>query len=85
MFNLTATFIEEALMREKRKKMKENINLTRNLRGKFQAQVQKRIEEAISYKREIALVNAEIAELKLRRRKREKANMDVDFVNQNAE
>ena len=70
-------------MREKRKKMKENFSSTRNMRGKFQAMVQRRIEDAISVKREIALVNQEIAELKFNRRKREKANMDVDFVNQN--
>ena len=80
MFNLTAVFTEEAMMREKRKKMRENVSSTRNMRGKFQAMVQRRIEEAINVKREIALVNSEIAELKLNRRRREKANMDVDFV-----
>ena len=61
--------------------MKENFSSTRNMRGKFQAMVQRRIEDAISVKKEIALVNQEIKELKLNRRKREKANMDVDFVN----
>ena len=53
------------------------------MRGKFQAMVQRRIEDAISVKREIAKVNQEIAELKLNRRKREKANMDIDFIHQN--
>ena len=35
MFNLTVVFTEEALMREKRKKMRENVSSTRNMRGKF--------------------------------------------------
>ena len=85
MFNLTATFSEEAEMREKRKKMKEKDSSVKNLRGKFQAMVQKRIDEAINVKREIGIVNKEIAELKENRRKREKANMDVDFINLNVD
>lgn len=85
MFNLTALFTEEALMREKRIKMKENVSSVRNVRGKFQAEVQKRIDEAINVKKEIQKVNSEIAALRFKRRKREKANMDVDFVNLNAD
>ena len=72
-------------MREKRKKMKEKDSSVKNLRGKFQAMVQKRIDEAINVKREIGIVNKEIAELKENRRKREKANMDVDFINLNVD
>ena len=85
MFNLTALYTEEAMMREKRKKMKENVSSVRNMRGKFQAEVQKRIDEAVNVKKEVQKVNSEIAYLKLKRRKREKANMDVDFVNLNVD
>ena len=72
-------------MRENRKRIKDNVNSSKANYGKFQAIVQKRIQEAVNVKREVRKVNAEIKTMKLARRVREKANIEVDFVKQNAE
>ena len=79
-FRMTAVFSDEFILREKRKAMKENCNNDRNMRTKFQNIVRTRIEEAVSVKQEIKNVNEEIRLLKLKRRIREKANIDQDFV-----
>ena len=72
-------------MRENRKKMKENVQSTRNMRSKFQAIVHARIADAGDVKKEIRRVNAEIIAYKRKRRVRESANIDVDFVSLNVD
>ena len=79
-FSLTAQFTEEVQMRESRKQIKDNTVSSFAMLGKFQAMVKKRISEAVDVKKEIRKVNYEIKQLKRKRRIREKANIDADFV-----
>lgn len=72
-------------MRESRKQIKDNTVSSFAMLGKFQAMVKKRISEAVDVKKEIRKVNYEIKQLKRKRRIREKANIDSDFVTLNAE
>lgn len=84
--SVTVAFIDEVQMREKRKAMKENINDARNIRNATQKEVQFRIEEGLgNVKRAVASENEMIRELRLKKYRREKANVDVNFVQVNAQ
>ena len=72
-------------MREKRKKMKEGGGNARDLRSKNQAEIQRRIDEATNLKQAIIDVSREINERKRKRRIRESANNQTDFVTRNVE
>ena len=63
-------------MRENRKRMGGGISSIKLIRGKFYEQVEKRIEGALNKKAEIRKVNKEIADLKKKRRHRERAHKE---------
>ena len=73
------------MLREKRRFMKENCNNDLNLKRKFQAIVQNRINEVVNVKKEIIKVNDEIKDLRRARRIRDKQNITIDFLEKNVE
>ena len=71
-------------MRENRKKMGATKSI-KLMKGKFQKEVDERIEAAVNKKAGIRNENKKIADLKRARRIREKANIDIDFIKLNSE
>ena len=65
--------------------MKEGNGTARDLRSKNQAEIQRRIDEATNLKKAIIDVTKEINERKRKRRIRESANNQTDFVTRNVE
>ena len=53
------------------------------MRGKFYERVEKRVLECVDKKAEIRKVNKEIKDLKRQRRIRERANIEVDYMERN--
>ena len=82
---MTVNFVEEEAMRDNRKNLKGNSKSVKQMRGKFYEVIDKRIAEAVNFKKEIQKVNKEIKDLKRARRVREKANVDFDYIKKNTE